>query len=256
MAEDQPETKPSCFNGGKMYHIFAFNDETKRYESEFSSPEAEEAFEHGTLYYKIDGSNGMVQAIQDEESTTPPTVKIYQRLDTKGKDPNGDTTVTPLPSGKNPSVYPGHSYCYSEITEDVSGKKLVKRNRAMLELVQRHLEKFVSREWTSVEWVGTMFNKTPNVPHPIALAIHEEQRVVPCNNGEDKQDGDLAMERTFDGARKCLLEDCVDQPIEGFIIEHGGRYWKVRSDCFLLPPGTKDPFRVNRDNSRPPVFLV
>ena len=241
-----------------MYHIFVFNDETKRYDPEYSSPDAEQALLHGTLYYKIDGSNGMVQIIQPEDPTLSPQVKVFQRLDTKGKEPKEE--VTPLPEGMNASEYPGHSYYYSEITENVPGKKLVKRNRAMLDLVNRNLEKFVGREWTSVEWVGEKFNQTPNVPHPVALAIHEEQRVdgpsLTKDVGEENGEASLAIERTFEGVRKYLLEDCVDQPIEGFIIEHNGCYWKIRSDCFLLPEGTKDPFEGNRAMARPPIFLV
>ena len=255
MTEDQLETKP-IFNGGKMYHIFSFNDETKRYDPEFSSPIAKKALLYGALYRKIDGSNGMVHVVRDENSTAPPQVKVYQRLDTKGKEPNDDDTVTPLPSGKNRSEYPGHSYYYSEITENVTGKKQIKRNRAMLDVVQRNLEKFTDREWTGVEWVGTMFNKTPNVPHPIALAIHAEQRVGTVMDGEDNNENEIVMERTFEGVRKYLLEDCVDQPIEGFIVEHEGCYWKVRSDCFLVPAGNKDPFKLNREKARPPLFLV
>jgi len=243
MAQEQEQASP-VFNGGKMYHIFAFNDETKppRYDPAFTSPEAEQALLHGTLYYKIDGSNGMVQVMAGEEEE--PQFKIFQRLDTKGKEPK--ETLTALPEGKNATAYAGHSYYYDEITLDVMGKKQIKRNRAMRELVQRHLSKFVGSEWTSVEWVGTMFNKTPNAPHPIALAIHKEQI------GE----GDGIMERTFEGARKYLLEDCKDQPIEGFIIEHDGSFWKLRSDCFQMTDGAKDPFKANRESSRPPVFLA
>lgn len=244
MAKDQEP----IFNGGKMYHIFTFDKDTKppRYQSSFVSPEAEQALLHGTLYYKIDGSNGMVQMISrgEDESEKDPQFKIFQRLDTKGKEPK--ETLIALPEGKNVAAYEGHSYYYDEITLHVTGKKQIKRNKAMRELVQRHLDEFAGSEWTSVEWVGTMFNKTPNVPHPIALAVHKEQIV----------EGDGIVERTYEGMRKYLLEDVKDQPIEGFIIEHGGNFWKVRSDCFPTTDGAKDPFKENRESSRPPVFLV
>jgi hypothetical protein len=112
-----------------------------------------------------------------------PILKLYQRLDTRGKTPsecNGHSRITPLPWGKNANSYPGLSYKYSEITtEHVRGKRLTQRNRDMLDLAERHKDKLVAlrREWISVEWVGKMFNKTPNVPHSIAMAIHQQQRV-------------------------------------------------------------------------------
>ena len=279
-----------------MQHVFAFDEETRRYKEEdgaFFSPEAELALHHGILYYKIDGSNGMVQVIAPKnagDGDKEVRFKAYQRLDKKGKDP--DDTLISLPAGKNPMSYPGHSYYYSEITTDVPGKKQVKRNRAMLDLVTRNADKFIGmeREWISVEWVGSMFNKTPSVPHAIALAIHEDQFVEGRHSGDNQniapaaeqievQDGGettLNMEvehdsednekhsshvvpiikRSYRGMRKFLLEDCVDHPIEGLILAYEGVYWKIRCDSFELPKGAKDPFRTNRENAMVPVYLV
>ncbi|CAB9520700.1 expressed unknown protein [Seminavis robusta] len=253
---------PACFNGGKMLHIFAFNDDNRKYETDgtFTNPAAEEALCHGTLFYKIDGSNGMVQVVNDD------TLKIYQRLDTRGKEP--DNQLIPLPDGKNATEYPGHSYYYNEILENVQGKRLIKRNRAMIDIVDRHRTTFLAfgQEWISVEWIGTMFNSTPNVPHPIAVAIHQEQRVEMEQHSTEENGGDAngtkngqsapGIQRTYAGMRKFLIEDCAEQPVEGLIIEHEGVYWKVKSDGFLLPEGISNPFKKNRENSRPPVFLV
>jgi len=304
------------FNGGKMHHVFLFNEETKRYDEngKFFSSEAQEALEHGTLYYKIDGSNGMIRVIRPNnidgstDENAPFILKAYQRLDTKGKDPSiakdgagaaAEVALILLPDGPNASSYADHSYYYSEIMLNVNGRKLVRRNRAMLDLVQqRHADHFIKmeQEWISIEWVGTMFNKTPNVPHPIAIAIHAEQRVeydateghdvndandedysdarengkgVPVhgNTGTNENDKPRAtmytssepkpiIVRTYQGVRTFLMEDCVDQPIEGLVIEHERTYWKIRCDCFLLPNGNKDPFARNRDKAMPPVFLA
>lgn len=241
-----------------MQHIFQFSDETRRYETDgsFSSAEAEEALLHGTLFYKVDGSNGMIQVIHDDNGEL--ILRIFQRLDTKGKEVDdklkaqqniGAADILPLPPGKNPSAYAGHSYVYSEITtEGIKGKKAINMKRAQQEVVEKHKDIIVAygEEWISVEWVGEKFNKTPNVPHPVALAIHREQRV----------ENELALERSYEGMRQYLVEDCVDQPVEGFVLEHGGVYWKVRADCFLLPKGEKGPFEANRDKTRPPVYLI
>lgn len=264
-----------------MQHIFAFNDETRRYDEsgKLHSPDAEEALQHGMFYYKIDGSNGMVQVIRPAaDDDEPIRFKAFQRLDTRGKEPptesiNNEPPLIPLPPGKNPTTYAGHSYYYSEISNNVAGKKLVKRNRAMLDLVTRHADHLVAmdREWISVEWVGAMFNKTPSVPHAIALAIHDDQRLVV---GGGEMEGVLQLPptttqptptptptttitRSFDGMRKFLMDDCADHPIEGLVLEHEGVYWKIRSDGFLLPKGVKDPFKgQNRENAMAPIFLV
>ena len=250
-------TTNAMFNGGKMNHVFEFNKETKRYEIDGtpSSPEAEEALLYGKLYYKIDGSNGMIQVVledsQDNDTANPQRFRIYQRLDTKGKEPTNSTALIPLPAGKNPSSYPGHSYYYDEITiANIQGKKLLKRNKAMLDLVQRHAEELVSlgREFVSCEWVGQMFNKTPNVDYPIALALHEQQQVDTTTEKE--------IDRSYEGMRHFLLEQCSEEPVEGFILEHKGIFYKIRADCFALSEGEKVPFKVNRGKGRPPIVLA
>jgi hypothetical protein len=210
-------TQTFCFfNGGKMHHIFTFSDETRKYltDGTCTSPAAEQALLHGILYYKIDGSNGMIQVIRQSTTTTTTSTstttgdevsheepkmiifKLYQRLDTRGKTPSqghGHGQITPLPDGKNAKAYPGHSYYYSEITTDpntVTGKRLLKRNRAMRDLIERHRDTLMAmkQEWISVEWVGQMFNKTPKVPHSIAMAIHQHQQ-IPNLTIEEEEEG-------------------------------------------------------------------
>lgn len=237
-----------------MEHLFAFNDQTKKYETNgsCSSLEAEQALLEGAMFYKIDGSNGMVQVIHDSSDfqANPPMIRIYQRLDTRGSPPPSNNHLIPLPAGRNSPEYKGHSYYYDEITEHVAGKKLSKRNRAMLELVERCAEKLVllGQEFISVEWVGQMFNKTPNVPHAVAMALHQDQKV------SEKVNNNIV--RSYTGICKYLLEDCTDEPVEGLILEHHGVFYKVRADCFLLPRGVKDPFRAKKDKARPPIFLT
>jgi hypothetical protein len=53
------------------------------------------------MYYKIDGSNGMVQVIQPSTTTTTTTT---------GEEVSPQGQITPLPEGKNDKAYPGHSY--------------------------------------------------------------------------------------------------------------------------------------------------
>mmetsp|Transcript_629 Transcript_629/g.1776 ORF Transcript_629/g.1776 Transcript_629/m.1776 type:complete len:162 (+) Transcript_629:23-508(+) len=155
--------------------------------------------------------------------------------------PNG---CLELPPGQNPDTYSMHSYFYDPITLNVQGKKAIKRNKAMLQIIENHAEHIRSKmresgtDFVSIEWVGAKFNKTPNVPEDVAIAIHSEQV---CSD---------AMERTYGGMREYLLE--AEQPSEGLIIFHVGKYWKLRSECF----DRKCSFITNKAAARPPVFLA
>ncbi|KAL3904102.1 MAG: hypothetical protein SGARI_005080 [Bacillariaceae sp.] len=238
--EDVPSSMG--FNGGKMKHIFSF--EKHAYVSQFNSPEAEQALLNGNMYYKIFGSNGMIQVLSAGDGD-PSNLRAYARYDTREKP--GDTTVdgkklTKLPPGKNPDVYPGHSYYYAQVTkDDAHGPK-------MLDVVQRHGDRLrsIGKEWVSVEWVGTKFNRTPGVPHDVAMAIHQDQQVDP----------DLGIERSFTGLKKYLLEECADEPVEGLVIEHDGVYWKVKAEGFV--EYFRDcPFHgTKKENAKPPIFLA
>jgi hypothetical protein len=235
-------TKKS-FNGGKMVHIFEFDNETKLYAPHVASKSASEALENGRLFYKIDGSNGMILIDRDDNddngSTSSNTLLAFQRLDTRGR-PVPDH-CTPLPNGNNADVYEGHSYCYEPILSDVPGKKSKKRNEAMLAVVQKHADHLSSlgRDAVSIEWVGQKFNKTPGVPQDVAIAIHSEQI---CE--------EQPIDRSYEGVRSFLLG--VDPPIEGLVIEFQGTYWKVRADCF----DRKCPFKTNTSAARPPLYLA
>lgn len=198
----------AAFNGGKMNHIFEFG-EGFLYSGVFSCPEAKVALECGTIFFKIDGSNGIIIAGDDG------TLHPYERLDTKGKEIPPHCTA--LPEGSNSDAYKGHSYCYEPVSLGVEGKKLKKRNQAMLDVVERHKDRLLSFGNTiSIEWCGKKFQKTPGVPHDVAIAVHADQV---CEEDFD---------RTQDGVRDFLLNS--DPPIEGLIVQHKGEYWKVRSD--------------------------
>ena len=54
-----------AFNGGKMLHFFPFDESNYLYLPSFESEAAKEALEKGKLFYKIDGSNGLVQKGND-----------------------------------------------------------------------------------------------------------------------------------------------------------------------------------------------
>jgi len=241
----------SFFNGGKMRHLFPF-DTNYCYKTDgtFTSPEAETALCDGTFYHKIDGSNGMIQVVHASSNGEVPKLKVYERRDTRGK---GDTwegqQLTPLPTGKNTDTYPGHTYYFYEVTTDVAGKKMEKRNRAMLDTVERHKDNFLvlNREWISVEWVGTKFQQTPGVPHDVALAIHEDQ-ILDTETAE-------TIERTYEGLKK-YLEDCAENPVEGLIVAHEGVYWKVTTGGFFSSNSVQNPFAKNRANGKTPRFMV
>jgi hypothetical protein len=237
---------PASFNGGKMIHIFSFDDETHLYAPTFESAASKEALEKGNLFYKIDGSNGLVKKKKGNDGLV--LLEAFQRLDTKGR-PSPEGCI-PLPPGSNMDSYQGHSYYYEPITTNVDGKKARKRNEDMLKVVQDHAhhmfpkvgneeeEESAASMFVSMEWVGYKFNKTPGVPHNVGIAIHSEQA---CKE---------VVERTFEGMKSFLLES--NPPIEGLIVEYDGLYYKVRGDGF----DKKCRFRTNPSSARPPIFLV
>jgi hypothetical protein len=220
-----------AFNGGKMVHIFSFDEETHLYSPSFESEAVKEALEKGKLFYKIDGSNGLVQKGNNDG------LEVFQRLDTRGRPP--PEGCVPLPAGSNVDAYQGHSYYYEPIRMDVNGKKARKRNEEMLKVVQDHADHILKfGECVSIEWVGQKFNKTPGVPHDVGIAIHSEQL---CEE---------RVERTFEGMKSFLLES--DPPIEGLVVEYDGLYCKVRGDGF----DKKCRFKRNPQSARPPTFFV
>jgi len=235
-----------------------------------------------------DGGNIRVTTTEDDDGkkggTTPITMRAYQRLDTKGKAPPPGCIRLPSNSnnrgeGGNPESYEGHSYYYEPIKLDaevMAKKKLRKRNQAMLRIVQDHADYFVSlttrsrngnggddakKNYVSVEWVGRKFNRTPGVPHDVAIAVHAEQ-LVPSEEV-------ARLERTYDGMKKALLLLTLEVDnndttttttpppvIEGYVVEYEGTYWKIRADCF----DRRCPFKERRDGDgqvvRPPVALL
>jgi hypothetical protein len=228
-SSSQPPAIPA-FNGGKMMHIFEFDETTKMYAPREASKDAAVALQHGRMFYKIDGSNGMIIRADGD------TLLAFQRLDTRGR-PIPER-CTRLPSCHNVDTYKGHSYCYEPITANVTGKKEKKRNEAMLAVVEKHTDYLSSLgETVSIEWVGNKFNKTPGVPVDVAIAIHSEQV---CEE---------IIDRSYEGMRSFFLE--ADLPTEGLILEFQGKYWKVRADCF----DRKCRFKTHTSTARPPVYL-
>jgi len=233
------------FNGGKMIHIFEFDTTSHLYLPRVASEAAEEALKNGRLFYKIDGSNGMIMKNfcdgDDENDSNTNLLVAFQRLDTRGR--TIPAHCVQLPNGQNSKVYEGHSYCYEPISIDVPGKKQKKRNQAMLSLVQNHSDYFLSLmnkrgdNCVSIEWVGTKFNRTPGVPPDVAIAVHSEQV---C---------EVTVDRNYEGMKSFLL-DC-DTIIEGLVIEYCGNYWKVRADCF----DKKCTFKTNNSSARAPKYL-
>ena len=246
-----------------MSHIFQFEEVErgpKLYVPKAASDEAQEAMEHGRLFYKIDGSNGMILITRDggntgegkeekneehggndQEEHRHVQLTPYKRFDARGKPP--PERCVPLPVANNPDAYPGHTLFYEPMPIDCDSKGQRKINKVVSQIVNDHKNHILDVagegcSYLSVEWVGRKFNKTPGVPHDVAMAIHAEQV---CN--ED-------IERTYDGFRSFLLES--DSPIEGLVVEFKGTFWKIRADCF----DRKCPFKTAPESVRPPIFLI
>ena len=305
-ASPSTSTSLSLFNGGKMNHIFEFEKGIERgpklYIPEFSSEEAKLALENGKLYYKIDGSNGMIVIIKSssEAATTSATSSVdgeqekmeekveeattqeednlidyqlspYKRYDSRGKEP--PPQCIKLPTANNPDSYEGHSYYYEPMNVDCKAKGIRKINEVVHEILNDHKQHIVNVATTStagatasgdnkdgncddnaltrtsyyvsVEWIGTKFQKTPGVPHNVAIAIHSQQV---CEE---------QIERTYDGVRSFLSGEGGGEGnpiiIEGLIVEYNGTYYKVRSDCF----DRKCLFKTKRELGKPPIeYLI
>lgn len=202
-----------------MEHIFK-TDENHRYIPYPQSKEAEEALAEGTFYVKIDGSNGCLFREEDGKWT------LYSRYDDKkGRFTNTDlpNTIRELPEGKNSSKYQSneqtHSYYYvlrPRPSEDQRGK-LAKIDRELYRIIDSNREYLDSLEckFITVELVGQKFGKTLGVEADCDIAIHSDQKI-------------LIFDRSFYGIR----ETCTDFFIEGLVVEHRGKWWKVRWDGF------------------------
>jgi hypothetical protein len=228
----------AAFNGGKMMHIFKADDTNPMawaYFPEYCSDEAEQALKLGRLFYKIDGSNGMIMVDRNGKDDKNPVLRAYERFDTRGK-PFPENHV-PIPDGLNDK----RTYCYIPIDVNVHGKKAKQRNQAMLDVVEANADRILQhgQDFVSIEWVGKKFNGTPNVPHDVAVAIHDEQV---CEE---------PVERSFEGLRSFLLEES-DPPVEGLVVEWQGKWWKVISKGF----DRNCRFKKEKQTARAPVFLT
>lgn len=196
------------FNGGKMEHIFALKDNL--YTDEYVNPAAEAALRNGKYFYKIDGANHMLNKKADG------TVRLYERYD--AKDGICPANGVDLPTGMNASKYQSKQQCHTYYYMPTWTKtgKLSK----IYDRLQVTAENKLADEppgYYSVEVVGRKFQRTPGVDSDGALALHNEQAI-----GDRKFDN-------YQSIRTYLLEEIC---VEGLVIEHHARYWKVRSDCF------------------------
>ena len=231
-----------------MEHIFEITETqptptSKRgvnvYSSRFSCPEAQEALEKGTFYWKVDGACGMVRYNSEEDE-----LEVYERQDTRGREASED--LVPLRPGENQHEYgkdkDRHTYFMRKVAiTDEDGKKQKKIKAAILDVLKANRDVLISacREhgkdgWLSVELVGTKFQKTPGVEDEVAIALHKDQNLI--------IDGDLP--RSYDEAKKFLGQ----RSVEGIVVEWNGRYWKLRSN--LMDPSCL--FETNRIGAPPP----
>lgn len=179
-------TPHQSFNGGKMLHIFKFNDWNK-YIPEFESKEAEQALQHGKFYIKVDGSNACLFKEDDKWM-------IYSRYDDKKNKYGSDKHELPpdfrrLPVGRNTDHYLSdthkHSYFYVlRPRPDIVKTKLDKINQQLYQIVDKHQEYLDSlgKEFITVELVGHKFSNTPGVNVDCDIALHQDQNIE-CNEG-------------------------------------------------------------------------
>lgn len=195
------------FNGGKMYHIFKIVNNL--YINEFHSEEAKQAFLKGTFYIKVDGANGYhLDGV------------LYERYDDrKGKlDPdNLPEGIICIPEGNNPSKYEGHSYYYSKLDKNTSSKKLKKLYTQLYDKLDEEEEKN-----GTIELVGPNFQQTPGFTENMIINHTTLYFEFP-------------HERTFENVKKFLLDGFE----EGIVIEHKGKYWKIRANVFDTPGNKK-----------------
>lgn len=203
------------FNGGKMNHIFKMTDDML-YIDECSSEQAQTALLNGVYYFKHDGSN---HRIVNEEGQWYIEARYDDR---RGKYDNTlPEGVFPICDGANPSsVWDGekrtHNYYYTRLERVVDGKKAQKIRNAIYNIVDRIADRLNGQNYITCELVGKKFNKTPGIDSDVEIAIHAEQK---C-----QFDG----ERSFVGIRTFLEE--ID--VEGLVIEHDGKYWKLHTEKF------------------------
>jgi hypothetical protein len=208
----------AVFNGGKMDHIFDFTklsgSKDLVYGPNFASPQAQEALENANnVYWKIDGACGLLKLIDNDDSDENSVLELYERQDTRGKDPPPD--LVPLPMKcmhdvftpglnniensneqknmicKNTNVYADskdrrHTYYMKKVQlEDNDGKGQRKIKRSLLQVLDDNHDKLIDAikkygtddGYLSVELIGNKFQKTPGVDNDVAIAIHCEQRI-------------------------------------------------------------------------------
>jgi hypothetical protein len=187
------------------------------------SEAATEALENGVLFHKINGSNGCLFKTGDGQWS------LYRRYDDKkgcldpDNLPNGYRT---LPSGLNEQSYGEkfrHSYYYRRMERIPQEKKKYslseKMSNAFYVIVDRNtpqLDAF-NTDALTVELVGRKFNKTPGCDFDYGIALHRQQRVP------------WEIPRSFEGFKKYLMSSVC---AEGVILEHQGRYWKIKT-CYF-----------------------
>jgi hypothetical protein len=250
----------SEFNCGKMKHIFLTEgkvrgdgreidaDDAMSYLPEWSCPEAKHAIDSlvtgdAKLYVKIDGSCGALIREADGSYT------IYQRYDDKKhkfKDgiPEG---YIPVPNENNLGIYNGggctHRYFLKKLSRKPDAKFERKIADQLYKIVDAAIEskRLPDKDFISVELVGENFNRTPGVIGN-SIAVHSQQKFpwqIDSMNTPEQWLG--LMKNYFLGTKSGVL-------FEGFIVEHKGMCWKIRSDklCPGIAKSYLPPFLLSR----------
>lgn len=214
------------FNGGKMQHLFAVPREQKHrfYLPEFVSKEAEAALCSGKarFFLKIDGSCGAL--IREKGTWT-----LYQRYDdakNRFKESGLPANHIPLPQDcENKADREGHHYSFRRLARPVPGSKLKGEDKWVAELYAAlDVAKLDDLpDFNSVELVGPNYNRTPGVARN-NLALHSEQVLEKAPPVLDSAEAWLLwLEKFFAPAGDAVLH-------EGLVLEHEGRWWKIRAD--------------------------
>ncbi len=212
----------NSIQGGKTEHVFNYNNDSGEniYLNEFSSEEAKEAFENGVWTIKFHGSNGFVTKKDGElilwERRDIKDKKISQlKIDTRiltideiNKSPNYTKSV-------QPALYNSGSKQHNYIFIEVSRKS--KKGKELYDRIDKLFSE-IDIVYQSIEYVGKkvqgnedQFNWNTLEKKNYGIVFHASV----ISEVEDK---------SFDNLK--IVASTIK--IEGWIIYHNNKAWKIR----------------------------
>jgi len=218
--------KLDSIQGGKLNHMFNYSNvsgENFYTKNDFVSDEAKEAFHNGKWTIKFHGSNGFI--IKDNGK-----LELWERRDIKNKNIDEINEVcinidsinnsehykkTILPSEYN-SNEKKHKYIFVKVDEkSKKGKVLYCR---MLKLLENTKTMYQSIEYVGKKIQGNekQFNWGTNENKNYGIVFHSSVESIITENNFDK-----------------IIEIAKKWRIEGWVIYHEGKAWKVRTNMLV-----------------------